>query len=319
MSRSVTRFTLFLLLLLMAPFHWVGADDPSSDERALRSAIEFDSDSAWLNVSRPLTIRELRGKVVILDFWTYGCINCIHVLEDLDRLQGKYADQIAIIGVHTPKFDNEKNLQTLRRVVMRYGIKHPVINDVDSLLAREYGMRAWPTQFVITPQGNILGKVVGEGNYDVFEKVIDQLLATPEAVNHKALPIFLEKEKQQISFLAFPGKIAVSTERVAISDTLHHRIVITDHAGKVERIVGGSAPGFVDGVAQKTRFQRPQGLAFSATTLFVADTGNHSIRAIDLISGKVKTVAGTGRIARRIDKRAAATETSLRSPWDLAI
>lgn len=307
----------FLVLFALIPFNWANSDQ-SSDQK-LQPAIEFMADMDWLNVSRPLTIEELRGKVVILDFWTYGCINCIHVLEDLDRLQQKYADQIAIIGIHTPKFDNEKNLETLRRVVIRYGITHPVINDVHSMLAREYGMRAWPTQFVITPQGKVLGKVVGEGNYDVFLQVIDKLLDTQSTANKLPLPIKLEIDKLQASLLAFPGKIAVSAQQVAISDTLHHRIIITDHNGKLERIIGGSTPGFVNGNSLNARFVRPQGLAFLDETLYVADTGNHSIRVIDLNSGKVTTVAGTGKIAHRIRENTSATETSLRSPWDLAV
>lgn len=308
---------IFLVLLALIPVHWANA--AQSSDKKLLPAVEFTADLDWLNVSRPLSIEELRGKVVILDFWTYGCINCIHVLEDLERLQQNYADQIAIIGIHTPKFDNEKNLETLRRVVVRYGIAHPVINDVDSLLARKYGMRAWPTQFVITPKGKVLGKVVGEGNYDVFVQVIDKLLDTQTIINTTPLPVNLEIDKLRDSFLAFPGKIAVSAQRVAISDTLHHRIVITDHHGKLLRIVGTGTPGFENGDTHSARFLRPQGLAFLDEILYVADTGNHSIRAIDLSSDSVTTIAGTGKIAHSIRESIGATQTPLRSPWDLVI
>jgi len=137
------RFFSGLLFCLFSIPLFAAAAEETQDSPA---AIEFPADLPWLNVSRPLTLQALRGRVVILDFWTYGCINCMHVLEDLHRLIQKYGDKLVVIGVHTPKFENEKNLETLRRIVVRYDITHPVVNDVDSLTARIYGMRAWPTQ-----------------------------------------------------------------------------------------------------------------------------------------------------------------------------
>ena len=117
------------------------------DRPATESSVPaFGIDLPWLNLARPLSRDDLRGKVVILDFWTYGCINCVHVLEDLKRLEAKYGDQLLVIGVHTPKFDNEKNIETLRNIIVRYGIEHPVVHDTDFLLGTFFGMRAWPTQ-----------------------------------------------------------------------------------------------------------------------------------------------------------------------------
>jgi thiol-disulfide isomerase/thioredoxin len=249
------------------------------------AAIEFDRSLPWLNVSRPLSLIDLRGKVVILDFWTYGCINCIHVLEDLKRLKEKYGEKLAIIGVHTPKFDNEENIDTLRRIIVRYDIDHPVVNDVASLMGRQYGMRAWPTQFLIDPAGGVLGKVVGEKNYDLFDKTITKLLKDYAAVlNDTPLPIALEKDKLEASLLAAPGKIAVSKQLVAISDTLHHRIILTTHDGKITKIIGNKKSGFSDGKYANARFKSPQGLSFSKNGLYVADTGNHSIRFINYCS-----------------------------------
>ena len=285
-------------------------------------AIEFDSKLPWLNVSRPLTMKDLKGKVVILDFWTYGCINCIHVLEDFRKLEKKYKNKIAIIGIHTPKFDNEKNLETLRRIVVRYNIEHPVVNDIDSVMARQYGMRAWPTQFLIDPQGKILGRVVGEGNYNLFVENIDKLLKEQAAdlSNHK-LPIALEKKSFAKSMLAAPGKIAVSPdqEMIAISDTLHHRIIITNKQGKIIKYIGGKESGYKNGNAKQARFLTPQGLIFSNNGLYVADTGNHTIRYIDLKTGNVKTVAGNGKNEVHIGKNYKATSIGLRSPWALAL
>lgn len=307
----------FLTLLILSGFNAACSADLETDNP---SAIEFTPGLPWLNVSRPLTLEDLKGKVVILDFWTYGCINCIHVLEDLKRLKKKYGEQLAIIGVHTPKFDNEKNIDTLRRIIVRYDIDHPVVNDVESLLGRMYGMRAWPTQYVIDPKGGVLGKVVGEGNYDVFDITIKKLLETyADSLNDTPLPISLEKEKFETSLLAAPGKIAVSDQYVAISDTLHHRIILATHNGKIKKLIGGQSSGFIDGSYTTARFKSPQGLVFSRTGLYVADTGNHSIRFIDFATEKISTVAGNGKNEIHRGKKYPAKKIGLRSPWGLAL
>ena len=307
----------FIFLLVFSGFSAAYSADLETNNPP---AIEFTPGLPWLNVSRPLTLEDLKGKVVILDFWTYGCINCIHVLEDLKRLKEKYGEQIAIIGVHTPKFDNEKNIDTLRRIIVRYDIDHPVVNDVESLLGRMYGMRAWPTQYVIDPKGGVLGKVVGEGNFDVFDITIKKLLKTyADSLDDTPLPIALEKDKFETSLLAAPGKIAVSDQYVAISDTLHHRIILATHDGKIEKLIGGKSSGFIDGSYTSARFKSPQGLVFSGTGLYVADTGNHSIRFIDFSAGKVSTVAGNGKNEIHRGKQYPAKEIGLRSPWGLAL
>jgi thiol-disulfide isomerase/thioredoxin/DNA-binding beta-propeller fold protein YncE len=306
----------FLLLLTTG----CQADSEEKYSRARPPAIEFIEGLPWVNVSRPLTLEDLHGKVVIVDFWTYGCINCIHVLEDFRKLEHKYGNKIAIVGIHTPKFDNEKNLETLRRIVVRYGIDHPVVNDVDSLMARLYGMRAWPTQYIIDPAGKVLGKLEGEGNYNLFVEVIDKLLKEHATeLDDKPLPVALEKKLFSNALLAAPGKIAVSDTQVAISDSLHHRIIITNHKGKIQKIIGGKTSGFADGSASQARFLLPQGLVFAKENLYVADTGNHSIRKINLKNGTVTTVAGNGKNEIRHSGSSRPTSIGLRSPWALAL
>ncbi len=291
------------------------------DKRVPFPLFEFHQNMPWLNVSRPLSMDELRGKVVILDFWTYGCINCIHVLEDLKKLEQKYRPYLAVIGVHTPKFDREKELKALRQIVVRYDVEHPVLNDVEYLVARHYGMRAWPTQVVIDPRGEPLGKVTGEGNLDILDKAIAGLLEKyQEELSDAPLPLALEKEKFQRSLLAAPGKLAVSKNYVAISDTLHHRIILADRYGKILRIFGGLEPGANDGAAKDARFSSPQGIVIGEEQkIFVADTGNHLIRELNIESGLVKTIAGDGSLNQPRHGRFSALEVGLRSPWALAL
>ncbi len=298
----------------------------SGEDTRYPPAVDFPAGVDWFNVSRPLTLKDLHGRVVVLDFWTYGCINCIHVLADLKRLEAKYGDDLLVVGIHTPKFDNEKNPSTLRRIIVRYGIRHPVVNDSHYVLAQIYGMRAWPTQVVIDPDGRVLGKVVGEDNYTVLDKVIAEQLKQRGSQRKLAqIPIALEKEKFSTSLLAAPGKVSVSAQYVAIADTLHNRIVVTDHHGRVQQIYGDGRPGLRDGSAATARFRAPQGMAFLGGKLYVADTGNHVIRQLDLPDASshastidVTTVAGNG--SHKLHRRAqfGATAIGLRSPWALA-
>jgi thiol-disulfide isomerase/thioredoxin len=258
--------------------------------------------------------------VVILDFWTYGCINCIHVLADLKRLEARFGESLLVIGVHTPKFENEKNLETLRNIVIRYDIQHPVVNDVDSQLGAYYGMRAWPTRVLIDPAGEVLGRVTGEGRYALFEQTIAQLLDEHQvSIAPKPLPMDLEKDRMPESLLGAPSKIATAANRVAISDSLKHRIILTDSRGKIVQIYGGPRPGQQDGDAVTSGFRAPQGLLLSEQQIYVADTGNHLIRLIDIPSGRVTTLAGNGRLERHAAGQFTARQVGLASPWALAL
>ena len=208
-----------------------------------RPILEFPEELQWLNVKRPLTPNDLKGKVVVLDFWTYGCINCLHVAEELRRLEEKYGSQLAVIGIHAPKFDNEKNLEAVRNIVVRLDRRHPIANDPDWRLFNRLRVRAWPTLVIFTPDGTYLGRVTGEHNETRLARAIDRLIELyDEEINDAPLPIALEKERFADATLAAPGKIAVSRDgkRVAVSDTLHHRIILADSRGAILKVFGGA-------------------------------------------------------------------------------
>lgn len=286
------------------------------------AAPEFPTGLDWLNTAHPLSIEALRGKIVMLDFWTYGCINCIHIIPDLERLEEEFADELVVIGVHSAKFDQESGTENIRRVVLRYGVHHPVVNDADFEIWRSYQVRAWPTTYVIDPTGGVVGFFSGEGVYEVLKPILEDLVEEfGDSIDRTPLGLRLERQGLPETVLSFPGKVTADPAgRLFISDTHHHRIVQTDLEGQVEAVYGSGLEGFSDGSAGEATFRDPQGTAVSVDgmTLYVADTGNHALRAVNLATGEVATVAGTGERAWP-PRTGDGLTTPLASPWDLAL
>src|SRR5262249_18079337 len=176
-----------------------------------------------------------RGKIVLLDFWTFCCINCHHVLPDLARLEQKYKNELVVIGVHSAKFEAEKDTENIRRKVAEYRIKHPVVNDANMVIWERFGVSSWPTLVLIDPAGAYLGAVSGENHYDLLDRVIGKLAHDFKGqLNLKPLEFSTEKDSHPTTPLLFPGKILAdhAGQRLFISDTGHNRIVQTDLGGK---------------------------------------------------------------------------------------
>jgi len=289
-------------------------------------APELAGGRGWLNTAQPLSLAALRGKIVLLDFWTYGCINCIHIIPDLKRLEAKYPNQLVVVGVHSAKFDNEKDTDNIRRIVLRYGIEHPVVNDADFRIWNAYTVNAWPTQYLIDPAGYVIGSVRGEGNYEVLDRTIAQTIEEFRKrgeLKEEPLKLSLERAKVGDLPLAFPGKVLADARgsRLFIADSNHNRIVVTKLDGTLVETIGTGAEGAVDGSYDKATFYRPQGMALDGDNLYVADTENHLIRRVDLKARTINTIAGTGQQSRGGSDAAggAAKTTALNSPWDLIV
>jgi len=300
-------------------------DDPIAPVRApeLRG-------TAWLNTARPLTLADLRGKLVLLDFWTYCCINCLHVLEDLKYLEAKYAGRpFAVVGVHSPKFPHEDDAQSVRQAVLRHGIQHPVLLDSGRRTWDAYAVRGWPTLVLLDPRGYILGQVSGEGHRERLDAAIGQALELLEeagTLDGQPLPIRLEAASDALSAaspLLYPGKVLADADAdlLCVADTGHHRLVLAHLDGSNAKTIGSGEPGAADGDYPSASFRAPQGMAYDPERrlLYVADTGNHLIRCVDLGSHAVTTVAGTGR--QGFTRRGAhpARAVLLNSPWDVCL
>ena len=281
----------------------------------------------WLNVPHPLTLKkDLRGKIVLLDFWTYGCINCMHVLPDLKRLEHKYREELVVVGIHSAKFTNERKSDNIRRIITRYEIEHPVANDADFKIWRAYGVRAWPTLVLIDPAGYVVATASGEGKFDAFDQAIAAVRMVFDErgeLDRRPIPLVLEGIGQTDRLLRFPGKLTIdsASDRLFVADSNHNRILVVSPTGVLQEQIGSGQVGSVDGSFDNAQFYRPQGLCYDASrdTLFVADIENHLVRAAHLGARTVSTVAGTGKQAAWIGDGGAARQTALNSPWDLAL
>ena len=287
-------------------------------------APSLDGGSAWLNTTEPLSIDKLAGHVVVLDFWTYCCINCLHALPELARIEREFADQpVVVIGVHSGKFDAEKDTERIRAAMGRYDVRHPVVVDSSFEIWQRYGVTSWPTIVIIDPAGHVVYGESGEPARGKLSKMIEQTLDAARASGTLAKERIVIEVPESIDTgpLAYPGKVEVGPRgQIAIADSNHHRIVIVDGDGNQLDVAGSGIEGSADGPFDTSAFRRPQGMAFSSdgNTLYVADTGNHQIRALDLRARTVSTLAGTGN--KGTSRHGGdALAVALRSPWDVAV
>lgn len=230
---------------------------------------------------------------------------------------------MVVVGVHSPKFLAERETEGLRQAILRLSVGHPVVNDREFRVWQAYAVRAWPTLMFIDPRGRVLGKHEGEFPPGAIDRLIGEMVAEFDAgglLDRRPLALRAEAPGA-VSPLRFPGKLLAdaASGRLVVSDTGRNRLVLADLEGTVRQVIGSGEAGLADGPADRARFRQPQGLALAGETLYVADTENHAVRAVDLRSGQVGTVAGTGEPGLGERTGGPALVTPLRSPWDLAL
>jgi thiol-disulfide isomerase/thioredoxin len=259
----------------------------------------------WLNTGG--VEPDLRGRFVLLDFWTFCCVNCLHVLEELRPLEERFADVLTVVGVHSPKFVHEADHTALVAAVERYGVHHPVLDDPGLETWKQYAVRAWPTLVLVDPEGYVVHVASGEGHVEGIGRLLEQLVAEHEAKgtlrrgdSPYAPPPVTASE------LSFPGKaLRLPDGRLLVSDSSHDSVVLLDGDEVVRRYAG---------------FLQPQGICLYDGEVLVADTGHHTLVRLDLDSGALDTVAGTGAVWRPGDPTSGpALEVNLSTPWDIAV
>ncbi|MFJ1605374.1 NHL domain-containing thioredoxin family protein [Streptomyces sp. NPDC088253] len=294
-------------------------------KRARVRAPELTGKGGWINtVGGQLGLTELRGRIVIVDFWTFCCVNCLHVLDELRELEEKHRDTVVIIGVHSPKFVHEAEHQAVVDAVERYGVEHPVLDDPELATWKQYAVRAWPTLVVIDPEGYVVAQHAGEGHAHAIARLVEELEAEHAAKGtlRRGDGPYVAPEPEPTA-LRFPGKaLALTSGNLLVSDTTRHQLVELEGDGEsVVRRIGSGVRGFVDGSAEEAGFSEPQGLALlDDGSVVVADTVNHALRRLDLATGEVSTLAGTGRQWWQGSPTSGpAREVDLSSPWDVAL
>ncbi|MFZ0324487.1 MAG: NHL domain-containing thioredoxin family protein [Actinomycetes bacterium] len=282
------------------------------------------SGRSWLNTGgQPVALSDLRGKIVILDFWTFCCVNCLHVIDELRPLEEKYADLLVVIGVHSPKFVHEADPAALAAAVDRYSVRHPVLDDPELTTWQQYAVRAWPTLVVVDPEGYIVAQHSGEGHAHALDRLLGDLVVEHAAKGtlHRGAGPYVAPTPQP-STLRFPAKVVRQPSgNLLVADAGHHSLAELDADGEtLVRRIGAGGAGLVDGASDVARFNEPNGLCLVPSDVaaavgydcVVADTVNHALRGVRLADGSVRTVAGDGVQWMRGDDT-----THLSSPWDV--
>lgn len=287
------------------------------ESRQRPPAPEFPPSVAWVNMRTPLSLEALRGRVVLVYFWTYSNIHCIQALADLKYLESKYRDELALVGVHTPKFTQERVAANVIRAVNRHYVRHPVASDPEFLLWQLYGAEAWPSYVVIDAAGRIAGKFAGEGRRAELDALVSRLAAETEHHDEGPPALQLTARAEPKTAMRFPGNLLATADRLYVSDTGHNRVLECMHDGRVLRQFGSGNSGFWDGRGTDAGYCEPQGLALAGMSLFVADTGNHAVRRVTLSSGETQTFLGTGVQGRARPEATDPLAVPLSSPWGL--
>jgi thiol-disulfide isomerase/thioredoxin len=294
--------------------------DRDVEKRARVRAAELVGRS-WLNTGgRSYSLKDFRGKVLLLDFWTFCCINCLHVLDELRPLAAEFADVLVTVGVHSPKFEHEADPTALADAVERYAVHHPVLDDPELTTWQAYAVRAWPTLVVVDPEGYVVHVAAGEGHADALRRVIADVVAehTDKGTLHRGTGPYVPPPAAD-TVLRFPGKAVVTpTGTLLVANTARHTLVEFAADGETVLRTIEASPG--------APFAEPNGLAVLPADVaaqvgydvVVADTVNHLLRGVRLTDGHVTTVAGTGEQWRDGATDGPATKIDLSSPWDVA-
>jgi thiol-disulfide isomerase/thioredoxin len=283
-----------------------GQNGRVSTGRAVRVRASRLSGRGWLNTGgRELSVEGLRGKIVVLDFWTFCCVNCLHVLDELRMLEEQHRDVLVIVGVHSPKFAHEADPVALAAAIERYEVRHPVLDDPELTTWSAYTARAWPTLVVIDPEGYVVAHMAGEGHLHNLEVLVADLVRMHDAKGtlHRGDGPYVPPEPTS-GTLRFPAKaIALPGGTLLVADAGHHSLAeIAPDGETLVRRIGSGERGLADGGPDDAQFSEPNGLCLVPDELraelgfdvLVADTVNHALRGVRLDDGVVTTVAGTG-------------------------
>ena len=282
----------------------------------------------WLNSSRNITSNDLKNRIILIDFWTHSCINCLYILPEIKKLEEEFGKKLTIISVHSGKIDNDRQTTSVKNAILKYNINHLTVNDVSSTIQQNFKIDSLPTIILLDIKGKIIKKYQDKISQSSIKKDIKKLIKKYNyQLNNDKLPILLEKNKMVNYVLKFPSDIEyarnfsnkniIKTNSLIISNTSKNTILVTSFKGKTLLEIGSGKSGFDDGDIATASFNSPRGLLFKNDTLYIADTGNHLLRKVNFQTNQVTTIAGTGIKGLPITTTEKSTKTNLASPWDL--
>jgi len=285
---------------------------------------------SWFNVEKPLNLDDLSGRLVVLEFWTYCCINSLHLQPTLRRITERFPNEAVVIGVHCPKFAAERDPANLAHALASHDIRYPVAHDPTMTLWQDYHIQAWPTLMLIDPEGCIIGSLAGEADPQRLPDGIGAMIGDWKARGKiKGAPVPVIPHVKAGNRLCYPGRIkplqSMDGRKLwAIADSGHHQLVIADDGGTEIDRYGNGRPGLFDGDSQTASFNSPQGLICGTDQkgngiIYLADTGNHAIRQILPDKNTVSTIAGNGARGQVLGAPVTAANSELASVWDLEL
>ncbi len=261
-----------------------------------------NEEDRWLNLSRNLENKDLKNRVILLDFWTHACVNCLHTIPEIKKLEQEFGSKLVVIGVHSGKFANEKDVESIKKAVLKYDINHPVVNDSDLKIWNAFGVDAWPSFVLIDPRGRVKKTYVGEGDVRHIKKDVKKMVEKYRYhLNREELPVLPEKNKIIKTVLSYPTKIIYARDfsyksykgqALFIANSGRNNILVSTISGEVIVQIGAKDAGFSDGSIDTAKFNIPTGLLYQNGKLYIADSGNHALREVDFKTSKVITLIG---------------------------
>lgn len=329
-DKSLLLFIIAVLVVLWGIFSFFSsiffaATFGASDVKKL----EVQEVTKWFSTSRPLEISDFKNRIILLDFWTYSCVSCIQALPEIKKLEEQYGSKITVIGVHSGKFENDRDPEAIKKAILRYDISHPVINDSDLKIWNSFEVTALPTFVLINPHGNVVQTYVGENEVGKIKADIKKLISKYKfQLNRDPLPLALEKFDVIGNVLSFPSKLEYAADFtyksrqlpvIFISNTGQNNIVVTSLSGDMVVKIGSGQKGLEDGTFDVASFNAPRGMIYHGGKLYVADSGNNALREIDFKEGRVTTLVGSGLRGDVVEDKgfSDAKDVELSSPSDV--
>lgn len=286
-----------------------------------------DGEQRWLNLARKIEKKDLKNRIILLDFWTHSCVNCLHIIPEIKKLEKEFGNKILVIGVHSGKFENEKDIESIRKAVLKYVIDYPIVNDSMLKIWNEFEINARPTVVLIDPRGRVKKTYIGENDIKYARKTIKKLVEKYRYhLNRDELPILLEKNKIIKTVLSYPTKISHSKKfsyksysgpAFFIANSARNSIIVAKENGEIITQIGLKDVGLQDGIFDVARFNFPSGILYNDGILYVADTQNHALRAINFKSGRVETLIGNKERGLVLKGETDALNFALALPLDL--